>query len=350
MRRYAILLAGAFFLRSTGACFSADPKELAVLHHSDSVVSIAFTPDGKTLVTSDNHAIRLWDVASAKERSVLTKDSSVGKAVAVSPDGKWLASGDWDGMVRLWDRASGAKAATLAGHTGPLLTVAFSPDGSLLASGGRVARAATAEVKLWDMRTRTEIASLPGVADPVGRLAFSPDGTTVAVGDVKGRVFLWDVASKRVRRTFSGQASVSRVVWSPDGRRLISGGNDVRIWQAATGELLATLPVGDKTDDCFGLAITTDGTLLASGTHRGNIRIWQVATREAKLTLKQAPPNEKPMWKPIQEMKEPETNVYCVAFSPDDTLLAAGVGPTVKIWDVKALLSANTGAAEKQSK
>jgi WD40 repeat protein len=220
----------------------------------------------------------------------------------------------------------------------------------LLASGGASAKWGQAEVKLWDLRTRAELASLPGVADPVHGLAFSPDGKTVALGDIEGRVFLWDVASKQVRRCLKGHTSVGSVVWSRDGKRLVSGGNDIRIWGPATGELLRTLPVGDNTDDCNGLAISKDGTLLASGSHRGNIRVWQTATGEARLTLRRAPPNGKPTWKPIRELKEPETNVYCVAFSPDDTLLAAGVGPTVRIWDIKALLAANTGAGGKPSK
>jgi WD40 repeat protein len=327
--------------------------ERIVLPHSDSVICIAFTPDGKTLISSGGESIRLWDVASGKEKAALTRGRSSAKAVAVSPDGKLLASGNWDATVRLWDGASGREIATLAGHTGPLLTVAFSPDGSLLASGGRDLKWKKAEVKLWDLRTRAELASLRGVADPVSRLAFSPDGKTIAVGDIRGRVFLWDVASKKVRRCLKvkGHTSVSEVIWSCDGRRLVSGGNDIRIWDPARGELLATLPVGDDTDDCFGLAITKDGKLLASGSHRGNIRVWDIATGKVKLTLKRAPPNAKPTLKPIRELlKEFENDVYCVALSPDDTLLAAGVGPTVRIWDIKLLLSTNAGAAEKQSK
>jgi WD40 repeat protein len=340
MRLYSVLLASIFVFRSTCACLGGEPKERIVLPHSDSVICIAFTPDGKTLISSGNESIRLWDVASGKEKAALTRGRSSAKAVAVSPDGKLLASGNWDTTVRLWDSASGAELATLTGHTGPLLTVAFSPDGSLLASGGRDEKWEKAEVKLWDLRTRTELASLPGVADPVSRLAFSPDGKTVAVGDIRGRVFLWDVASKKVRQCLKGHTSVSGVIWSRDGRRLVSGGNDIRIWDPATGKLLATLPVGDDTDDCFGLAIAKDGKLLASGSHRGNIKIWDIATGKAALTLKQAPPKAKPTLKPIRELsKEVENDVNCVALSPDDTLLAAGVGPTVRIWDIKTLLS-----------
>ncbi len=324
-----------------------DPKGPIVLPHSDSVVGVAFTPDGKTLVASDNNSVRLWDTATGKEKAALKNGKSGAKPVAVSLDGKLIAAGNWDKTVRLWDGAGGAEVATLVGHVGPVLTVAFSPDGALLATGGRSESwVGEAQVKLWDLRTRTESASLPGIADPVGKLAFSPDGKTLAVGDVRGGLVLWDVASKQVRQRLKGQTSVSIVVWSPDGRRLVSGGSDIRIWESDTGKLLTTLPVGDNTDDCFGLAITKDGKLLASGSHRGNIKVWDVRTGEAKLTLQRAPVRVEPTVRPIQELgKDMVNNAYCVALSPDDSLLAAGVGPTVRIWDIKSLLP--TGAAGK---
>jgi WD40 repeat protein len=162
-------------------------------------------------------------------------------------------------------------------------------------------------------------------------------------------VFLWDVASKKVRLTLKAPASVSNVIWSPNGKVLISGGSDIRVWDPATGKLIRSFPVGDATDSAFGLAITKDGKLLASASHRGNIQIWDVATGEARLTLKKPPSKAAPTVKPLGELgKELAGNVYCVAISPDDTLLAAGVGRTVRIWDIKALL--NTDATEKPPK
>src|SRR5205823_1168397 len=142
--------------------------------------------------------------------------------------GELLASGNWDTTVRLWEITSGMEIATIRGHTGPVMSVAFSPDGLLLASGARDKKWQAAEVKLWSLRTRTELASVPGVADPVGGLAFSPDGKTVAVGDVRGSVFLWDVASKQVRKRLKGHTTGTLVIWSRDGTRLVSGGNDIR--------------------------------------------------------------------------------------------------------------------------
>jgi WD40 repeat protein len=217
MRRFAVLLVLIFVFRSAYPCFGGEPKERIVLPHSGSVISTVFTPDGKTLISSGNESITLWDVLSGKEKGRLTKDDSGPKLVAVSLNGKLLASGNWDTTVRLWDIGSRAEIATLRGHTGPVLGVAFSPDGSLLASGARDRKWEKAEVKLWDLRTRTELASLPGVADPVGRLAFSPDGKTVAVGDLSGKVFLWDVASKKVRLCIEAPNYVSKVIWSHDG-------------------------------------------------------------------------------------------------------------------------------------
>ena len=99
MRPYAILLAWIFVLGSTSACFGAEPKEPAVLQHSTSVISIAFTPDGKTLVSSGGKVIKLWDIPSGKERTALPNGHA--KAIAVSSDGKWLATGNWDETVRL---------------------------------------------------------------------------------------------------------------------------------------------------------------------------------------------------------------------------------------------------------
>lgn len=333
MRRYAVLLAWIFVFWSPCPCFGGEPKERIVLRYSNSVISTVFTPDGNTLISSDHESIRLWDVPSSNEKASLRRDNSVPKGVAVSPNGKLIATGNWDTTVRLWDIVSGTEIAALKGHTGPVLTVAFSPNGSFLASGARDKKWEKAEVKLWDLHTRTELASLPGVADPVGRLAFSPDGKTVAVGDLSGKVFLWDVASKKVRVCFEGPNYVSKVIWSHDGSMLISGGNDIRIWNPVTGKQIATLPVGDDTDSAFGLAITKDDKLLVSGSHRGIIRVWDIATRETKLTLRQA-------------SKEFNDAVYCVTLSPDNTLLAAGVGPTVRIWDIKAHLSAAAAVAE----
>src|SRR5260370_3678192 len=109
MRRYIAFLAYIFVFPSTTCpCFGGEPKERLLLPHSNSVISVAITPDGKTLISSDNNSIRLWDLASGKTKATLTKDTTGPKGVAVSPNGALLASGNWDTTVRPWQIASGS--------------------------------------------------------------------------------------------------------------------------------------------------------------------------------------------------------------------------------------------------
>jgi WD40 repeat protein len=126
----------------------ATKKRLALLQrHTSLVLSLAFAPDGKTLVTGSwDKTVRVWDTEMAKERLILRGHSGWVRAVAVSPDGKRVASASHDNTMRLWDLASGKELATLRGHSGPVIAVAFAPDGKRLASAS-----ADETVKLWEV-------------------------------------------------------------------------------------------------------------------------------------------------------------------------------------------------------
>ena len=174
--------------------------------HTGRVNSVLFSPDGQTLAIRAGWDIRLWDVATGRERTTLEHRGV--ESMSFSPDGSILASGARDLTVVLWDVATGRKRTTLEGHRGGVWSVSFSPDGSILASGSE-----DHTVVLWDVAAGRERATLRHT-DRVSSVSFSPDGTILASKSEDHTVVLWDVATGRERATLRHTDRVSSVSFS----------------------------------------------------------------------------------------------------------------------------------------
>ena len=248
--------------------------QLPAQHNRLSV--LAFTADGKTLVTGDQFdpTIRLFDVATRRERHQLTRPNAPrhhARAFALSPDGSHLAVVVHQGPLSIWDVKTGRMLRELRG-TRFAASAAFSPDGKTLALAESNDKADRNTLALWDVATGKKLRRLNGNAWPVSKVTFSGDGKTLIVG-CEGTIRLWDVATGNECGPAAGNpASMGRAVLSADGRTLAYQADDsIRLQDLGLAREVGRLPSQHLT-----LAFSPDGKVLAGGTAINRINLWDV--------------------------------------------------------------------------
>lgn len=296
---------------------NADRPAATLVGHTDSILDIDFSADGKRLVSTGAEGKALiWDVSNLDAGSPLVMKLSGHQGrlwvAQYDPSGTLVATGGDDETVRLW--SAGA-------HSAPINALAFGPASSSLLATASLDNTA----RIWHFAGGTlSLVQTLNHNDGVLEAIFSPDGQIVATVSSDHGVRLWDPRSGQLLRSLTGHIGVvGRVDFSPDGALVATGSDDktIRIWDTASGTPLITLEgsayaVND-------IDFSPDGARVASVSDAGQdggpaqVRLWRLADHSFKVVTEDAKDLER------------------IAFSPDGTLLAfAGANGVVTVWDI----------------
>lgn len=336
---------------------------------------IRFSRDGRLLSLSESYTVRLFDVASGKELTVLKVPNSgaftsQGEAlVSFSEDGKRIATGGFDTESAIWDPETGKQLSRINGRTNMAYNVAFSADGTELSSGGRTR---------WDLRTGRGLRLMPGGADKFYGIP-SPDGRfLVSIKPNSNVQTLFETASGRELATLNpgGSGVVEKTRFSADGSMLVTtygpgvdqqptaAAKSVRIWEVKTGRELRSLVMTEAPADAV---FSADGHVVATIGSMGQLSLWDASTGNKLNDLTSSPmsnlssianignvkPGSMPSMPNMADISTMMTNIIgtmsagtmgrnitSIAFSPDGRVMATGGVETKSNLDLTSMMNA----------
>jgi WD40 repeat protein len=284
---------------------------------NDGIVGLTFSRDGKTLAAGTSSSIHLWNWESAKEVTPLDGHLGGVISVAFAPDGKNIVTGGFDGTVRLWNAGTGKHLRKLADCPSGVPWLAFTAKGKHLVHIGTALR-------ICDMQTGKPLRA-GSVNDGARIVGLTADGQLFVTESPRGVVQLWNASSGKESANLSKERCEFLAV-SNDGKTLVTGSRDesdpnISIWDVPAKKIVRTIVLDEnqrQSLDRRHIAVAPDGKTLALATDRRTVVLWDAVTQ-----------------KELHRLAELEHEVFCLAFSPDGKLVASGNWDnTIRVYEV----------------
>ncbi len=276
--------------------------------HKDGVLTLAFSPCGKFLVTGGkDNTIRLWSVPDGIEIQTIQAHAGDVRAVTFDHDGGFFASSSWDKAIKLWRTSDCSTLATASGHASAVNCLAFSADGKLLFSGSDdttikmfscpkcglentftpqigdikalavsplgILAAGGVELQFLEAATGRLLKDNDSYVYGIHSLAFSQEGKTLAAATgMEKRFEIWDAEKLEMTGSVTDSDWVNCVTFTPDGKQAVTGGMAAKVWDCVSGTCLKTFE--GHADEIYSVDVSPDGKYIASASNDETIKLW----------------------------------------------------------------------------